>query len=452
MTKHDFDLIVIGAGSGGVRASRLAAGLGVKVAVVEESRVGGTCVIRGCVPKKLLVYSSHFAEDFQDAVGYGWSIEKPDFDWHRLISAKNAEIDRLNGIYLNMLRNAGVTLLPGRGVITGAHTVEVDGKSYSTERILVATGARPALPPIPGIEYAITSNEALDLMNLPRRMVIVGGGYIAIEFASIFNNLGVEVIQLIRGDSLLRGFDKDLRVEATELALAKGIDLRIKTNVGSIEKKPGRYFVHLKDGSSLETDLVFYATGRRPNTGNLGLESVGITPTASGAIAVDSHYCTSVPSIFAIGDVIDKMALTPVALAEGTVFVNSVYKNTPTSIDYDIVPSAVFSQPPMASVGLTEDKAQERGKPFQVYESRFRPMRNILAERDEKTYLKVIVDTASRKVLGCHMIGPDAPEIIQGLGIALTCGATKEQFDATIGVHPSLAEEFVTLRTPRAET
>lgn len=451
MSTFDFDLIIIGGGSGGVRAARLASERGARVAIVEESRIGGTCVIRGCVPKKLLVYSSHFAEDFRDAAGYGWNVGSPSFDWPRLIAAKNAEVDRLSGLYQATIDRAGARLLPGHGALVDAHTVTVGGRHYSARRILIAVGARPSLPDIPGIEHVITSDQALDLMTLPRRIVIVGGGYIAIEFAALFHNLGLAVSQIIRADALLRGFDSDLRRHMTEMTLSKGIDLRTGTVVHSIEKASEQYRLHLRDGQSLETDLVFYATGRSANTQSLGLQDAGIAANDDGTIPVDKTYCTSVPSVYAIGDAVGRKALTPVALAEAGVFVRSVWDGDVSTLNYDIVPAAVFSQPPMASVGLSEDAARDRGKRIQVYVSQFKPMRNTLAGREERSFVKMIVDAGDRTVLGCHMIGPEAPEIMQGMAIALTCGATKEQVDATIGIHPTLAEELVTMRTLREE-
>lgn len=449
MSTFDFDLIIIGGGSGGVRAARLASERGARVAIVEESRIGGTCVIRGCVPKKLLVYSSHFAEDFKDAAGYGWTVGSPSFDWPRLIAAKNAEVDRLSGLYQATLNTAGARLLAGHGALVDAHTVTVDGRHYTARRILIAVGARPSLPDIPGIEHVITSDQALDLMTLPRRIVIVGGGYIAIEFAALFHNLGLDVTQIIRADALLRGFDSDLRRHMTEMTLTKGIDLRTGTVVHSIEKKPEQFCLHLRDGRSLETDLVFYATGRRANTQSLGLQAAGITVNDDGTIPVDTSYATSVPSVYAIGDAVGRKALTPVALAEASVFVRSVWDGDTPAINYDIIPAAVFSQPPLASVGLSEDEARDRKKQVQVYVSQFKPMRNTLAGREERSFIKMIVDAGDRTVLGCHMIGPEAPEIMQGMAIALSCRVTKEQVDATIGIHPTLAEELVTLRTPR---
>lgn len=452
MTQYDFDLITLGAGSGGVRASRMAAQLGVRVAVVEESRVGGTCVMRGCVPKKLLVYGAQFAEDISDAEGFGWSVGEVSFDWARLIAAKNAELNRLEGVYNRLLRDSGVTLLEGRGVVVDAHTVEVAGKRYSAERILAATGGRPVMPQLPGIEYAITSNEALDLMQLPERMVIVGAGYIAVEFAGIFNALGVKVTQVLRGDMVLRGFDQDVRAALHEEMVRKGIELRCETVVKSIEKTEAGYSLRIGGAETIETDLVMYATGRRPNTEGLGLEAAGVKLNVEGAVLVDGYSRTSVPSIFAIGDVTDRMNLTPVAIGEAMALVNTLYRERPTAMDYADIPTAVFSMPPVGTVGLTEMQArEEKGCGIDVYLSRFKPMRNTLAGRDERTMMKLIVDRATDRVLGLHVVGPDSAEMVQGFAVALKCGATKAQFDATVGIHPTAAEELVTMREKRPD-
>lgn len=452
MTKYDFDLITLGAGSGGVRASRLAAQLGARVAVVEESRVGGTCVMRGCVPKKLLVYGAHFAEDLADAEGFGWSLGAVSFDWARLIAAKNAELNRLEVVYNRILRDNGVTVLNGRGVVVDPHTVEVNGARHTAERILIATGGLPALPTVPGIDYAITSNEALDLMQLPSRMVIVGAGYIAVEFAGIFNALGVKVTQVLRGDSVLRGFDQDVRAALAEEMVKKGVELRCETVIKSIEKVEGGYSLRLSGDETLETDLVMYATGRRPNTDGLGLADVGVQLDDAGAVVVDPYSRSSVPSIHAIGDVTDRMNLTPVALAEARALVNTLFLGKPTITDYADVPTAVFSMPPVATVGLTEAEARGKGGcGIDVYLSRFKPMRNTLAGRDERTMMKLIVERASDRVLGLHVVGPDAAEMVQGFAVALKCGVTKAQLDATIGIHPTAAEELVTMRDKRPD-
>ncbi|MDO8606189.1 MAG: glutathione-disulfide reductase [Phaeospirillum sp.] len=450
MTAHDFDLITLGAGSGGVRASRLAAQAGRRVAVVEESRVGGTCVMRGCVPKKLLVYGAHFAEDLTDSFGYGWSIEGLDFDWARLVAAKNAELNRLEGVYNRILRDNGVTVIEGRGRLADAHTVMVAGEAYTADTILIATGGRPSLPDVPGIEHVVTSNEALDLMQLPERMVIVGGGYIAVEFAGIFNALGVKVIQVLRGDTVLRGFDQDVRAALAEEMVKKGVDLRCETVVRSIERAGRSYSVRLSGDETIETDLILYATGRSPNSAGLGLESAGVAVDANGAIVVDEYSRTSVEHIWAVGDVTDRVNLTPVAIGEAMAFVKTALQGLPTAMAYDNIPSAVFSQPPIGTVGLTEAEARQRHGCIDVYLSRFKPMRNILAGRDERTMMKLIVERSSDRVLGVHMVGPDSPEILQGFAVALKCGATKAQFDATVGIHPSAAEELVTMRDKRS--
>ena len=452
MSGFDFDLVTIGAGSGGVRASRMAARLGKTVAVAEESRVGGTCVMRGCVPKKLLVMGAHMAEEIEDAAGFGWDIGAVSFDWGRLVSAKNAELNRLEGVYNRILRDSGVTVLEGRGTVVDAHTVAVGDKRYSAEHILIATGGRPSLPNIPGIEHAITSNEALDLLQLPKSIAIVGGGYIAVEFAGIFNALGVKVTQILRGEATLRGFDQDVRAALDEALVAKGVDLRHDTLVLSIEKVAGGYDLRLSGDETLRVDLVMYATGRAPNTAGLGLMEAGVRLDANGAVVVDALSQTSVPSIYAIGDVTDRMNLTPVALAEGMALVNTLYLGNPTTVDYENIPTAVFSMPPISTVGLTEEQARAKcGCAIDVYVSRFKPMKNTLSGRDERTLMKMIVDRATDKVLGLHVLGPDAAEMVQGFAVALKCGATKAQVDATIGIHPTAAEELVTMRDKRPD-
>ncbi|CAA7627166.1 glutathione-disulfide reductase [Magnetospirillum sp. UT-4] len=451
MTAFDYDLVVLGAGSGGVRASRLAAKAGARVAVVESSRVGGTCVMRGCVPKKLLVMGSRFAEDIADAAGFGWDIGAVSFDWARLVAAKNAELNRLESVYLRMLRDSGVDLVEGRGGLAGPHAVAVAGRTLSAERVLIATGGRPWLPQVPGIEHAITSNEALDLMQLPARMVIVGGGYIAVEFAGIFAALGVKVTQILRGDTLLRGFDQDVRAALTTEMAGKGVEVRCETVVRSIERAGKAYSLRLSGDETIETDLVLYATGRRPNTEGLGLEEAGIGLDDHGAVKVDQWSRTALDSVYAIGDVTDRLNLTPVALAEANALVATLFEDRPTSVDYDNIPTAVFSNPPVGTVGLSEAAARRRCGDIHVYLSRFKPMRNTLAGRDERTLMKLVVDAASDRVVGLHVVGPDAPEMVQGFAVAMKCGATKAQFDATIGIHPTAAEELVTLRDRRPD-
>lgn len=445
MAEFDFDLITIGAGSGGVRASRMAAKTGAKVAVVEESRVGGTCVMRGCVPKKLLVYASHYAHEFEDARGFGWDVSEPSFDWATLITNKNVELDRLEGIYQRILRESNVTLLEGRGVVTGPNTVEVAGKSYTTKRILIATGSWPHMPDIPGIEHAISSNEALDMDELPGRIVIVGGGYIAVEFAGLLNALGSDVTIIIRAGNILRGFDEDIRDTLVDEMEKQGVKVLRETVVRSIETDGEGYSLRLHGTETIDCDKVFYATGRRPNTAGLGLEAAGVDLSEHGAVKVDEYFQTSVPSIFALGDVISRVQLTPVAINEGMAFVATQFQNNPTAMNYDFVPAAVFSQPPVGTVGLMEDEARAKGD-VDIYTSRFRPMKHTLSGRDARSMMKLIVERESQRVLGVHMVGDDAPEIIQGFAVALKCGATKSQFDATVGIHPTAAEEFVTMR------
>jgi len=451
MPQYDYDLITIGAGSGGVRASRLAAQTGARVAVVEESRVGGTCVLRGCVPKKLLVYAGHFGDDFEDAAGYGWNVPEPEFDWAKLIAAKDKELDRLNSVYLRILSENKVEVLDGRGVITGPHSVEIAGKDYSAKNILVAVGGWPSMPDVPGIEHVISSNEALDLKQLPKSIVIVGAGYIAVEFAGIFHSLGVDVTLVLRADTVLRGFDEDIRLCLAAEMEKRGITLKTESVIRSIEKQGDQYSLRLAGGDIIETDLVMYATGRTPNTAGLGLEEVGVELNEKKAIVVDGYSATAVDSIWAVGDVTDRANLTPVAIAEGMAFVETVFKDNPTKVDHSNIPSAVFSSPPIGTVGLTEEQARVAFGNLDVYVSRFRPMKYTLSGRDEQTFMKLIVDVKTDVVVGCHMMGLDAPEIIQGLGIAMKCGATKAQFDATVGIHPSAAEEFVTMREKRPD-
>jgi len=451
MARYDYDLITIGAGSGGVRASRLAGRYGARVAVAEELRVGGTCVLRGCVPKKLLVYGSHFREEVEDMAGYGWSVEGVSHDWGAMIEAKERELDRLHGIYMNLLKGAGNTVLDGRGVVVDPHTVEVAGKRYTAERILVATGGWPTLPDVPGIEHAITSNEALDLKERPQRVAIVGSGFIAVEFAGIFHGFGSETHLIYRADKVLRGFDEDVRTALTTELDKKGINLRPETLPTRIEKADGCYVVYLSDGETLEVDAIMYATGRAPNTKGLGLAEAGVELTANGAVKVDEWSRSSVPSIWAIGDVTDRIQLTPVALAEGQAFAETEFNGNPIKPDHDDVPSAVFSQPPIGTVGLTEAQAREKYGALDVYVSGFRPMKYTLTHNTERGFMKLIVDRDSQRVVGAHMLGVDAPEIIQGVAIAVRMGATKRDFDRTIGIHPTAAEEFVTMREKRPE-
>ena len=449
MAEYDYDLFVIGAGSGGVRAARMAAGTGARVCIGEGRRIGGTCVLRGCVPKKLLVYAAHFRDDFEDAVAYGWRSRLPTHDWSKLIAAKNEETDRLNGIYISLLKNAGVDIQEGYCRIVDPHTVRVGEHAVTAERILVASGAHPYIPDIPGAETGITSDEALDLMSQPRRIVIVGGGYIAVEFAGIFANLGSEVTMLVRAEELLRGFDADLRVELARALERIGVEIHTRTLPVKVVKDETGSVVTTDQGMEISTDLVMFATGRVPNTSGMGLEDVGVKFGRNGAIAVDEFSTTSVDNIYAIGDVTDRMALTPVAIHEAMCFVDTVYRDKPRKPDYEYVPTAVFSMPPIGTVGLTEAEAEKKYGEIDVYTARFRPMKHTLTKREHFSFMKVIVDPKSDRVVGCHMIGDDAAEIAQGLGIALKMGATKADFDATIGIHPTAAEEFVTMREKR---
>lgn len=450
-TKYDFDLFTIGAGSGGVAGSRRAGSYGAKVAIAESVRVGGTCVLRGCVPKKLLVYASEFARAFDDAEGYGWTVGDSKVDWAGMIERKDRELDRLNGIYINMLKNSGVEIIDGRARLLDAHTVEVAGRRVTAETIMIATGGHAVRPPIPGIELAMTSDEILDLKEIPTHLVVVGGGYIAVEFAGIFRNLGSEVTEIIRGDAVLRGFDRDIRASLGEEMAKQGIALKPRTQVSAIETAASGLVVVTEAGDRIACSHVLYAIGRAPNTAGLGLAEAGVTLNKKGAIAVDEWSRTTVPNIYAVGDVTDRINLTPVAIAESRAVAETLYNDNPMKTDHENVPSAVFSQPSIASVGLSEEAAAAIYKEIDVYVTRFKPMKNTLSGRDERTMMKLVVDTASNRVLGCHMVGPDAPEIIQGLAIAVKCGATKRQFDQTIGIHPSAAEEFVTLRDKRKE-
>ncbi len=450
MAGYDFDLFTIGAGSGGVAGSRRAASHGARVGICEDSRVGGTCVIRGCVPKKLLVYGAHYADEFADAAGYGWTVPEPIFDWARLIANKDREIDRLNGIYLKLLADAGVTLFEGRGRLLDPHRIEIAGQHgtrvVTADRILIATGGHPVVPRIPGIEHVITSNEALDLKALPERMVIVGGGYIAVEFAGIFATLGVKVTLAVRGDGLLRGFDQDVCHSLVAEFRTRGIEILTHTEITAIERHGHRFQLIRREDEPIETDLVFYATGRRPNTRGLGLEEIGVTVAPHGAVEVDEWSETNIAGIYAVGDATDRLNLTPTAIAEARALAETLFNANPTRFDPHLVPTAVFSMPPIGTVGLTEAAARQRGRPLDIYRARFRAMKHTLSGRHELTMMKLVVDRETDRVLGCHMVGADAPEIVQGLAIALRCGATKRQFDQTIGIHPTAAEEFVTMR------
>lgn len=446
---YDYDLFVIGAGSGGVRASRIAANHGAKVAVAEEYRVGGTCVIRGCVPKKLFVYASQFSEEFEDAAGFGWTVGETSFSWEKLIANKDREIDRLNGIYIRNLDRAGVTIIPSRAVLKDAHTVHLvaEGRDVTADKILIATGATPFKPEsVPGIEHAITSNEAFHLEKLPEHVIVVGGGYIAVEFAGIFNGLGAKTVLLYRRDRILRGFDEDLRIGLMEEMPKKGVDLRTNADIASIERKGGRLHATLRDGSVIETDAIMYATGRMPHSRGLGLDEIGVEIKKNDAIAVDAYSQTSVPNIYAVGDVTDRVALTPIAIREGQAFAETVFNNNPIAVDHSLIPTAVFSQPELGTVGLTEHGAREKFGEIDIYKTSFRPMKHTMTGRHEHTFMKLVVDAKTDRVLGVHLMGPSSGEIIQAVGIAVSMGATKKQFDATVAVHPTAAEELVTLK------
>ena len=451
MPDFDFDLFTIGAGSGGVRASRMASSYGAKVAIAEESRVGGTCVIRGCVPKKLMVYASHFHEDFADAANYGWSIGEARFDWATLIANKDREIDRLNGIYKKLLAGSNITLMEQRAVLVDRHTVMVGGRKVTAKNILLAVGGWPQKPDLPGIEHAITSNEVFHLPALPDRVVVVGGGYIAVEFAGVFAGLGAAVTQLYRGAQILRGFDDELRHFLAAEIVKKGIDLRLNSDVASIEKNGAEFRVVLQDGSTIATDCVLYATGRKPKTDGLGLEEVGVATGYDSAIKVDAYSKTTVDNIHAIGDCTNRVNLTPVAIKEGMAYADTVFGDKPWPMDHTTIASAVFSQPPLATVGLTEAEARQQFGRLDIYKATFKPLKHTLSGRDERTLMKLVVDRASQVVVGAHMVGLDAPEIIQALAIAVKMRATKAQFDQTVAVHPTAAEEFVTMRVPEPD-
>ena len=448
MAEYDYDLYVIGAGSGGVRCARMSASYGARVAVAEELYLGGTCVNVGCVPKKLFSYGSHYPAAFEDAAGYGWNVGESTLDWKRLIENKNREIERLNGIYRTILGNSDVTIHEARASLKDTHTVLVGGEEVTADKILVATGGWPIVPDFPGKEHAITSNEAFFLEDLPKRVIMVGGGYIAVEFAGILHGYGSHVTQLYRGDMFLRGFDQDLRSHLAAEMLKQGIDLRFNANIASLEKTADGVVATLEDGSTLEADVVMYATGRAPNTRNIGLEELGVEIKKDGSIVVDDQFKTSVDNIYALGDVIDRFQLTPVAIAEAMVLSGNLFNGQNLSTDYADIPTAVFSHPNIGTVGLSEEQAREKYADIDVYKSDFKPMLHTLSGRDERTLMKLIVDKASDRVVGCHMVGPEAGEIIQGMGVALKAGATKAQFDATVGIHPTAAEEFVTMRDP----
>ena len=426
-----------------MRASRVSATLGARVAVAESGRFGGTCVNVGCIPKKLFSYAAHVRDELKEAADFGWNVAEPTFDWTRLVANKDREIDRLNGVYERVLVNAGVTILRGRAVILGPHAVSVDGKRVTAQHILVATGSWPQKPDIPGAELAITSNEAFFLKELPRRALVVGGGYIGVEFASIFKGLGVQTTLAYRGAQLLRGFDAELGMKLGEEMVRNGISVLLKKNPSKIEKG---LKVTFDDGSVQEFDLVLFATGRKPNTANLGLAASEVKLAADGAVVVDEYSKSSVPSIHAIGDVTNRLNLTPVATSEGMALAKTLFGGKPTPVDHDNVPTAVFAHPNLATVGLSEEKARERHGEVDIYKASFRSLKHTMGKSQEKIFMKLVVDAASQRVVGAHMLGPDAGEVIQGIAIAIKLGATKAQFDATIGIHPTAAEEFVTMR------
>jgi glutathione reductase (NADPH) len=445
--QYDFDLFTIGGGSGGVRASRIAANLGARVAIAESGRFGGTCVNVGCIPKKLLSYAAHFRDDFEDAAAYGWSLAGPGFDWRTLIANKDKEIARLNAVYERLLAAAGVEIVRGRAALRDAHTVEVAGRTWSAKHILIATGSRPQVPDIPGKSHAIVSDAVFHLERLPARAIVIGGGYIAVEFASIFNGLGVQTTLAYRRHRLLREFDAELGTRLGEEIQKKGVIVHFGAEPTSITRLPdGVLEVMYGDGMHARAELVLFATGREPNSRGLGLEAAGVKLGPVGEVLVDAYSKSSADSIHAIGDVTNRINLTPVATAEGMALARTLFAGEPTALDYENVPTAVFANPNLASVGLSEESARERYSKLQVYKTSFRSLKHTLTASEEQTFMKLLVDGASQRVVGAHMIGPEAGEIVQGVAIAVKVGATKAQFDATIGIHPTAAEEFVTMR------
>ena len=448
MDNFDYDLFVVGAGSGGIRAAKVSAAYGARVAVAEEHRIGGTCIIRGCVPKKLLVYGAHFAEDLIDAGRFGWDVRKPEFHWPILRDAVASEVDRLERVYSSTLENDGVEIIRERATVIGPNQIQLaSGREIGAGVILIATGAWPAIPDVPGAQMGITSNEVFDLAALPERAVIAGAGYIANEFAGIFNALGVEVTLVTRGDQMLRGYDQEIRDKLLEISSAKGINYRFGFPLESVVKlESGSLLIDGGDMGSLETDMLMFAIGRIPNTMGLGLAAAGVTLDKDGAVVVGNDNRSSVSSIYAVGDVTNRVQLTPVAIREGQAFADSVFGNTPSTVGYSAIPSAVFSSPPLAGVGLTEADARAQFGTIRVYKSDFRPMKNVLAGRDERAFYKMVVDAQTDRVLGIHMIGPDAPEILQAAAIAVKAGLTKRDFDETTALHPSMAEELVLMK------
>ena len=448
MSNFDYDLFVIGAGSGGVRAARMAASFGARVAIAEDRYMGGTCVNVGCVPKKLYVYAAQFGKGFDDARGFGWDSRQPRFNWATLRDNKKTEIARLNTIYRKMLDGAGAQLIDGRARIIDAHTVAVGEERYTADKLLIATGGWPHTPTFPGSEYVLSSNEIFDLEHFPKRLVIVGGGYIAVEFAGIFNGLGAHTTQLYRGPMFLRGFDADIRAHAAREIAKSGVDLRFGVNVTAIKPGATGLQLTLTDGTELEADTVLYATGRKGHLEGLGLENVAVKVSEQGTIEVDAQYRTHEPSIFALGDVTGGIELTPVALAEGMAFARRNFGGLEQQVDYDFIPTAVFCQPTIGTVGFTEEEARARFGQIRLFKSSFRPLKHTMSGRDERAFMKLIVEAATDRVVGAHMMGPDAGEIIQGIAIAMRAGATKATFDTTLGIHPTTAEEFVTMREP----
>jgi glutathione reductase (NADPH) len=448
MSDYDFDLFVIGGGSGGVRAARIAAGHGAKVAIAEEYRFGGTCVIRGCVPKKLFVYASRFKDEFEDAEGFGWTVGSPTFDWPTLVANKDAEITRLEGLYRGGLERAGATILHARAELVDPHTliIQPGGRKITAGTILIATGGRPSLPDLPGAGHAITSNEAFQLEALPKSIAVVGGGYIAVEFACIFSGLGVDTTLLYRGPKILRGFDEELRDHLTQELFKRGIDVVCNAKPTAIEKRRSKFSVALEDGNAVDTGLVMFATGRIPNTAGIGLEAAGVTLGVDGEIIVDEYSRTSAENIYAIGDVTDRFNLTPVAIREGHAFADTAFGKKPTAVDHELVPTAVFTTPEIATVGLPEDVACETYPKLDIYKANFRPLKHTLSGRDERMFMKLLVDGDSGRVVGCHVMGADAAEIVQMAAIAMKLKVTKADFDATVALHPTAAEELVTLR------
>ena len=454
MAEYDYDLFVIGAGSGGVRAARLAALSGARVAVAEEDRVGGTCVIRGCVPKKFMVYASEFPHMFGEAEGYGWSRIESTFDWKTFLSAKDVEIGRLSGIYASNLAKAGADLVHAKARLVDAHTVELIGKhrTVTAETILIATGGRVSIPAeLEGVEHAITSNEAFHLPQLPKSVAVVGGGYIAVEFAGIFNGLGVDTTLIYRGPNILRGFDEDVRSHVSEEIEKRGIRLIVGAQHDKIEKTPEGLIGYLDNGVKCQTEVVMFATGRAPYVEGLGLEAAGVKLTDKGAVAVDDYSRTNVPNIYAVGDVTDRINLTPVAIREAAAFVQTVFGQTPTKFDHDMVATAVFSQPPVGCIGLTESQARHQYKKVDIYMTRFRPMKEVFYGAQERVLMKLVVDGDSGRILGCHIVGPESPEMIQMAAIAVKMGVTKAQWDDTCAVHPTMAEELVTMHEKRPD-